>query len=171
MVVIEQQVAAPPERAPVSCRVTDELAARIAARLTDELAGDKFAPRTAPKLGLTIDLVLRRTGFRKAFVVIVLRAPDSYGGLGMGTPPIARAITDHVGGGTVAIVYVGSQLGSRVDRLEAGLFKEEIAVRGIFVVDAATGAITTAAPQAAEATHLILDKIGRAVAQAVEPAT
>ncbi len=54
---------------PVPSSATDELAGLIAARITAELAGDKFTPRPTPTLGLTIDLVLRRDGLRKNFVV------------------------------------------------------------------------------------------------------
>jgi hypothetical protein len=164
----QREVAAPASRAPSQTLLADELAQRIATQLTSELLGDKFTPRTIPKLGLAIDLILRRDGFFKSFVVIVLRAPDSYGGLGMGTPPIARAITDHVGGGSVVIVYVGSELGSRVERLETGLFKEEIAVRGVVVVDASDNHITKALAPTSDS-QPILDKIARAIAKSVEP--
>lgn len=165
---LEREIAAPASRVPAQTLLADELAQRLVNQLTTELLVDKFTPRTIPKLGLAIDVILRRDGFFKSFVVVVLRAPDSYGGLGMGTPPIARAITDHVGGGSVVIIYVGSELGSRVERLESGLFKEEIAVRGVVVVDAADNRITKAMAPTSD-TQPILDKIDRAIAKSLEP--
>ncbi len=161
-----------PQKAPAQAPVSDEAATRIADRVAAALQDENFVRRETPKLGLTINLIMRRDAFFKtSYVVMVLRVPDSHGGLGMATPPVARAITDHVGGGTVIVVWIGTQLGSRVERLETGLFNDEIAVRGIFAVDLADCKVTRTTVKLTATTEALLGTIDRAIAQAITPAT
>jgi hypothetical protein len=147
---------------------SDEVAARIAETIAAELAGEKFHRCKVPSVGLNIDLVLRRDRLLRSHVIVVMRVLNSHGSLAMATPPVARTITDHVGGGTVLLVWIGAQLGSRVERLETGLFNEEIAVRGIFAVDVAGNRVTRTTAKTREATEQLLGKIGRAIDQALD---